>query len=37
MDTFALFTAKAWGKNGVETIEYAGEICTKKKNNLKKT
>ena len=26
MDTFALFTAKAWIKNGVEAIEYAGEI-----------
>ena len=26
MDTFALFTAKAWIKNGVEVIEYRGEI-----------
>ena len=25
MDTFALFTAKAWIKNGVEVIEYGGE------------
>ena len=26
MDTFALFTAKKWIKNGVEAIEYGGEI-----------
>ena len=26
MDSFALFTAKAWEKNGVEAIEYGGEI-----------
>ena len=26
MSTFALFTAEAWGKNGVEIIEYGGEI-----------
>ena len=26
MSTFALFTAEAWGKNGVEFIEYGGEI-----------
>ena len=25
MNTFALFTAKAWKKNGVEAIEYGGE------------
>ena len=26
MDPLALFTAKAWRKNGVEAIEYGGEI-----------
>ena len=26
MSTFALFNAEAWGKNGVEFIEYGGEI-----------
>ena len=26
MDTFVLFTAKAWIKNDVEAIEYGGEI-----------
>ena len=26
MNTFALFTKEAWGKNGVEAIEYGGEI-----------
>ena len=26
MNTFTLFTAKAWKKNGVEVIEYGGEI-----------
>ena len=26
MNTFTLFTAKAWTKNGVEVIEYGGEI-----------
>ena len=26
MDTFALFTAKAWIKNGAESTEYGGEI-----------
>ena len=26
MDSFALFTANAWRKNGVEVIEYGGEI-----------
>ena len=26
MDTFALFTAKAWIKNGAEATEYGGEI-----------
>ena len=26
MNTFTLFTAKAWKKNGVEAIEYGGEI-----------
>ena len=26
MNTVALFTAKAWRKNGVEAIEYGGEI-----------
>ena len=26
IDTFALFTAKAYVKNGVKTIEYGGEI-----------
>ena len=26
MNTFTLFTAKAWEKNGVEVIEYGGEI-----------
>ena len=26
MNTFTLFTAKAWKKDGVETIEYGGEI-----------
>ena len=26
IDIFALFNAKAWIKNGVEAIEYGGEI-----------
>ena len=26
MNTVTLFNAKAWGKNGVEAIEYGGEI-----------
>ena len=26
MDSFALFTAQAWRKNGVEAIEYDGDI-----------
>ena len=26
MNTFTLFTVEAWGKNGVEAIEYGGEI-----------
>ena len=26
MNTFALFTVKAWRKNGVEAIEYGDEI-----------
>ena len=26
MNTVALFNAKAWRKNGVEAIEYGGEI-----------
>ena len=30
MDSFALFTAKAWRKNGVEAIEYGGVIWTNK-------
>ena len=27
MDTFVVFTAKAWIKNGVEAIEYGSETC----------
>ena len=26
MDSFALFTAHAWRKNGIEALEYSGEI-----------
>ena len=26
MNTFTLFTAKAWKKNNVEAIEYGGEM-----------
>ena len=26
MNTVPLFTAKAWGKNGVEAVEYGDEI-----------
>ena len=26
MNTFTLFTAEAWGGNGVEAIEYGGEM-----------
>ena len=26
MNVFTLFTAKAWGKNDVEVIEYGGKI-----------
>ena len=36
MNTIALFTAKAWRKNGVEAIEYGGEIWTNQTHLEKK-
>ena len=32
MNTFSLFTAEAWRKNGVEAIEYGGEIWLNQKH-----
>ena len=36
INTFALFTAKAWRKNGIEVIEYCGEIWINQKHLEKK-
>ena len=36
MDTFVLFTAKAWIKNGVKTIEYGSEIWINQQHLKKK-
>ena len=32
MNSFALFSAEAWGKNDVEAVEYSGEIWTNSKH-----
>ena len=32
MNTFALFTVEAWRKNGVEVVEYTGEIWINQKD-----
>ena len=36
MDSFALFTSNAWRKNGVEIIEYNGEIWINQGHLFKK-
>ena len=36
MDSFAVFTAKVWGKNGVEAMEYDGEIWINERHLQKK-
>ena len=36
MNTFALLTAEAWGKNDAEVIEYGGEIWINQKHLEKK-
>ena len=32
MNTFPLFIAKVWRKNGAEVIEHRGEICVNQKH-----